>query len=85
MSDSLAYAMGWADTLADSFSLPETTALAFSRDLTETPTLSEALAKSFSTSFADSTTISESILVELIIGTGAKLNQSGFNIFALNS
>jgi hypothetical protein len=39
----------------------------------------------FSTSFTDSTTISESILVELIVGRGAKLNQSALNVFTLNS
>ena len=77
--------MSWVDTLADSFSMSEATAVAFSKALTETPTMSDAPTKSFSTSFADSATISESILVELIIGKGAKLNQSGFNIFALNS
>jgi hypothetical protein len=77
--------LDFVDTLADSFSVAESTALAFGKTFTETPSVSESLAKSFSTSFADSATISESISVELIVGRGAKLNQSGFNVFTLNS
>ena len=85
MSESLSFVMGLVQTLADSTSLAESAALSFSTTFTETPALSDSPVIGFSTSFADSTTISESILVELIVGRGAKLNQSGLNIFALNS
>ena len=85
MSESLSFVMGIVQTLADSTSLAESAALSFSTTFTETPALSDSPVIGFSTSFADSTTISESILVELIVGRGAKLNQSGLNIFALNS
>ena len=85
MSESLSFVMAFVQTLADSTSLAESASLSFSTTFTETPALSDSPVIGFSTSFADSTTISESILVELIVGRGAKLNQSGLNIFALNS
>ena len=85
MSESLSFVMAFVSSLADSFSLAESTAFSFSTTLTETPTLSDSPVLSFSTPFADSTTISESILVELVLGTGARFNQSPFNAFALNS
>ena len=85
MSESLSFVMAFVSSLADSFSLAESTSLSFSTTLTETPTLSDSPILNFSTPFADSTTISESILVELTLGSGARLNQSALNAFALNS
>ena len=85
MSESLSFVMGLVQTLADTTSLSESAAWSFSTTFTEAPSLSDSPTIGFSTSFADSATISESILVELVIGRGAKLNQSGLNIFALNS
>jgi len=85
MSDALSHIMAYVSTLADTPSLSESTAFSFSTTFAETPSLSDSPAIAFSTSFADSATISESILVELVIGRGAKLNQSALNAFALNS
>ena len=85
MSESLSFVMAYVSSLADSTSLAESAALSFSTTFTETSALSDSPVIDFSTPFADSATISESILVELIVGRGAKLNQSGLNIFALNS
>ena len=85
MSDALSHVMAYVSTLADTPSLSESAAISFSTTFAETPSLSDSPAISFSTSFADSATISESILVELVIGKGAKLNQSALNIFTLNS
>jgi hypothetical protein len=85
MSESLSFVMAFVQTLADSTSLAESASWSFSTTFTETPALSDSPVIDFSTSFADSTTISESILVELVIGTGAQLNKSALNTFALNS
>jgi len=85
MSESLSFVLDYVSSLADSFSLAESAALDFSTTFTETPTLSDSPVIGFSTPFTDSTTISESILVELIVGKGAKLNQSALNVFTLNS
>jgi hypothetical protein len=85
MSESLSFVMNYVSSLADSFSLAESSSWSFGKPFTETPTLTDAPALSFGTGFTDSATISESILVELVIGKGAKLNQSALNIFTLNS
>ena len=85
MSESLSFAMDYVSSLADSFSLAESSSWSFGKAFTETPTLADAPALSFGTGFTDSATLSESILVELVSGAGAKLNQSPFNAFALNS
>ena len=86
MSESLSYYMDWVDSLADSFSLVDAPAINFSQGTTtDSFSVADSPVLSFSTTFTDSATISESILVELIIGRGAKLNQSIFNAFMLNS
>ena len=85
MSESLSFVMAFAQSLADTTSLSESAAWSLSTTFTEAPSLSDSPTIGFSTSFSDSATISESILVELIVGRGSKLNQSGLNIFTLNS
>jgi len=85
MSESLSFVMNYISSLADSFSLAESSSWSFGKNLTETPTLTDAPALSFGTGFTDSATLSESILVELVSGAGSRFNQSALNTFALNS
>ena len=77
--------LGFGSGQSDSFSMAESSSMLFSPALAEALSIADAPAIGFSTPFSDSATISESILVELIVGRGARLNQSGFNVFTLNS
>jgi hypothetical protein len=83
ISETLAYNMG--NVYADSFSMAESSSMLFSPALAEALSIADAPAIGFSTPFSDSATISESILVELVLGAGARFNQSAFNVFTLNS
>ena len=85
MSESLSHVMSFVQALADAPSLSESTAFSFSTTFTETPSLSDSPTIDFGASFTESATISESINVQLILGKGARFNQSPFNTFTLNS